>query len=160
MRAYRNVVLDLLQDIPEYQFVTIPTEHNIIEDALEVSSSLFKIPIYPNKKYEIQVKHSLAVPNNLKYWQVFEDDQHVNRFLTTSGEFENCFIDEENMNAKEAGDPILNQIADKEIIQLKTNSIPKGLVPLEELFDNNFVAKSLGVKPNNEDVEDVNIGTK
>ena len=74
MRAYKNVVLDLLQHIPEYQFVTIPTEHNIIEDALEVSSSLFKIPIYPNKKYEIQVKHRPAVLDNLKYWKVFEDD--------------------------------------------------------------------------------------
>ena len=36
--------------------------------------------------------------------------------------------------------------------------MPKGLVPLEELFDNNDVSKSLRVKPNNEDVEDINIG--
>ena len=43
---------------------------------------------------------------------------------------------------------------------MSTNSIPKGLVPLEELFDNNGVAKSPRVKPNNEEVEDVNIGTK
>ena len=54
----------------------------------------------------------------------------------------------------------LNQIAEKDIIQLSTHNIPKGLVPLEELFDNNDVAKSPGVKPNNEEVEDVNIGTK
>ena len=32
------------------------------------------------------------------------------------------------------------------------------MVPQEELFDNNDVAKSLGVKPNNEEVQDVNIG--
>ena len=50
MRAYRNVVLDLLQDIPEYQFFIVPREQNVIEDALEVSTSLFKIPIYQNKK--------------------------------------------------------------------------------------------------------------
>ena len=75
MRAYINVVLDLLQDIPEYQFVTIPREHNVLEDALEFSASLFKILIYPNKKYEIQVKHRPALPNNLKYWYVFEHDQ-------------------------------------------------------------------------------------
>ena len=113
MGAYRNVVLDLLQDIQEYKFVTIPREHNVIADALVVSASLFKIPIYPNKKYEIQVKHMPAVPDNLKYWQVFEDDQQINRFLTTSCEFENCFINEENMNEKDAGDAILNQIVDK-----------------------------------------------
>lgn len=80
--------------------------------------------------------------------------------MTTSGEIENCFIDEENMNAKEAEDPIRNQVPDKEIIQLNTNSIPKGLVPLEELFENNDVTKIPGVKPNNEYVEDVNIGTE
>ena len=43
---------------------------------------------------------------------------------------------------------------------MSINSIPKGLVPLEELFDNNDVAKSPRVKPNNEDVEDVNVGTE
>ena len=35
-----------------------------------ISSSLFKIPIHPNKKYGIEVKHRPAVPDNLKYWQV------------------------------------------------------------------------------------------
>ena len=75
MRAYRNIVLDLLQDILEYQFVVVLREHNTIADALAVSDSLFKIPIHPNKKYEIEVKHRAAVPGNLKYWQVFEDDK-------------------------------------------------------------------------------------
>ena len=37
----------------------------------------------------------------------------------------------------------LNVFAGKDIIQLKNNSIPKGLVPLEELFDKNDVAKIL-----------------
>ena len=41
---------------------------------------------------------------------------------------------------------------------MSTNNISKGLVRLEELFDNNDVAKSPRVKPNNEEVEDVNIG--
>ena len=68
MRDYRNIVLDLLQDISEYQFVIIPREKNVIADALAVSASLFKIPIYPNKKYEIEVKHRPAVLDNLKYW--------------------------------------------------------------------------------------------
>jgi ribonuclease HI len=75
MRAYRNVVLDLLQDILEYQFVVVPREQNAIADALAVSTSLLKFPIYPNKKYEIEVKHRPAVPDNSKYWQVFEHDK-------------------------------------------------------------------------------------
>lgn len=160
MRAYRNTVLDLLQDIREYQFVVIQREQNVIANALAVSASVFKIPIHPNKKYEIQMKHRPTVPDNLKYWQVFEDGKQGERFLTTSGEFENCFIDEGKLNMEETMNQSLNQIAKKVIIQLSTNSIPKGLVPLEELFDNNDVAKSLGVNPNNEELQDVNIGTK
>lgn len=67
MRAYRKTIIDLLKDIPEYQFVNIPREQNVIADALAISSSLFKIPVHPNKKYEIHVKHTLAVPDNLMY---------------------------------------------------------------------------------------------
>jgi hypothetical protein len=53
-----------------------------------------------------------------------------------------------------------NVIAGKEIIQLKNNCIPKGLVPLEELFDNNDVEKNPKVTPNEGEAEDCNIGTK
>lgn len=41
---------------------------------------------------------------------------------------------------------------------MKNNCIPKGLVLLEKLFENNDVAKNHGVKPSHEDVEDINVG--
>ena len=51
------------------------------------------------------------------------------------GEFENVKIDQENMFKKEeSADPILEyqtQLARKDIIQLKSNTIPSGLVHLE-----------------------------
>jgi hypothetical protein len=94
--------------------VIVPREHNVIAYALAVLTSLFKIPIYPNKRYEVQVKHKPIVPDNLKYWQVIEDDQQLKIFLTTSGEFENCFIDEENLNTEETINQSLNQIADNQ----------------------------------------------
>ena len=46
----------------------MPRQQNVIADALVVSASLFKTPIYPNKKYKIQVKNKPVVPDNLKYW--------------------------------------------------------------------------------------------
>jgi hypothetical protein len=52
-----------------------------------------------------------------------------------------------------------NQIAGKDIVQLKSNIIPKGLVLLEKLFANNDVARSPKIKVNEGDVEDCNIGT-
>jgi len=42
---------------------------------------VFKIPIFPKNKYEIEVKHRPEVPDNIKYWQVFEDDKKVERVL-------------------------------------------------------------------------------
>jgi hypothetical protein len=39
-------------------------------------------------------------------------------------------------------------------VQLKNNIIPKGLVPLEKLFDENDVARNPKITVNDEDVED------
>lgn len=47
----------------------------------------------------------------------------------------------------------------KSIGKLKNNTIPKGLVPLEELFDKNDIAKNPKVTPNEAKIEDCNIGT-
>ena len=164
MRAYRNLVLDLLEGFKEYELLVIPRNQNIIVDALVVSTSVFKITIYTNRKYEIKVKYRPSIPDNVKYWQVFEHDSHINRFMTLTDEFENLAIDQdkEEEHIKDANQNegvFLNQIADKEIIQLKNNYFPIGLIPLEELFDHNDVAKCPGVVPSGTEVEDLNIGT-
>jgi hypothetical protein len=81
-----------------------------------------------------------------------------------SGEFEILNIDQENMNdKKESVEPeptYLTQLAGKDIIQLKSNSSPRGLVPLEDIFYSNDVAKSPKVAPRDDEVEECNIGTK
>ena len=43
---------------------------------------------------------------------------------------------------------------------MKNNTFPKGLVPLEQLFEQNDVAKNPGVAPNDAEVEECNIGTE
>ena len=50
-------------------------------------------------------------------------------------------------------------IGGKDIIQLKSNYIPKVLIHLNKLFDQNDVAKYPDVQPNKNDIEDQNIGT-
>ena len=81
-----------------------------------------------------------------------------------SGEFENLTIDQNNTNKDESSvEPkpaYLTQLAGKDIIQLKSNSFPRGLVPLEDIFYNNDVAKSPRVAPRDDEVEDYNIGTE
>ena len=48
----------------------------------------------------------------------------------------------------------------RDIVQLKRNHIPRGLIPLESLFDQNDVAKEPKVDPATYVVEDINIGTE
>jgi hypothetical protein len=126
---------------------------------LATSASAFKIPIFPNEKYEIEVKHRLAVPDNIKYWQVFEDENQVESFLQMSDEFANMNIDDEcccdeDESAYERSDedPFQNLIAGRDIVQLKNNIIPKGLVPLENIFDENDMARNPKITTNDNDV--------
>jgi hypothetical protein len=85
LRTYRNLVLDILEQFPEYNISVIPRGQNQTTDALATSASVFKIPIFPNKKYEIEVKNRPAVPDNIKYWQVFEDDKKNRKFPQDGG---------------------------------------------------------------------------
>jgi hypothetical protein len=115
LRSYRNLVMDLLEEFSEYDLLTIPRGKNQIFDALATSASVFKIPIFPNIKYEIEFKHRLIVPDNIKYWQVFEDDKQVELFLQRSDEFANtnihgeCCCDEDgSADARNDDDPFHN----------------------------------------------------
>jgi hypothetical protein len=67
------------------------------------------------------------------------------------------YEDEESVESKPT---YLTQLAGKDIIQLKSNSFPRGLVPLEDIFDNNDVAKIPKVAPRDDEVEECNIGTE
>jgi len=51
------------------------------------------------------------------------------------------------------------QINQMEVLQLKDNVIPKGFIPLEELFYHDDVARKPTLQPTEKGVEEVNIGT-
>ena len=96
----------------------------------------------------------------------------IRRFLEFSGEFVNTQIDNKNENFENFQDDeeneeetvgnkkIKNELGRKDIMQLKNNFIPRGLIPSENIFDQNDVAKDPKVKPSNNVVEDRNIGTE
>jgi len=52
------------------------------------------------------------------------------------------------------------KIADHRMLVLKNNQIPKGLIPLERLFDQNDIPVKSTLYPQPEEVEDCDIGTK
>ena len=87
LRSYKNLVLDLLEGFKDYHFTITPRKENVVADALAVSASVFKIHVYPNKEYTIEVKHKPTIPNNVDHWQIFDDDKQINRFMEISGEF-------------------------------------------------------------------------
>jgi hypothetical protein len=49
---------------------------------------------------------------------------------------------------------------DADMLHLKSYVLPRGLVPLEDLFDFNDVAKKLKIEASGQEVEDCNIGTE
>jgi hypothetical protein len=51
-------------------------------------------------------------------------------------------------------------IANHHMLVLKNNQIPKGLIPLERLFDHDDIPLKSTLQPQPEEVEDCNISTK
>jgi len=154
MRAYRNAVLYILKVFSYYTLTCVPRVKNSIADALAKAASNLKIPMNSSNKFEIHVKHRPAVPDNQRHWQVFQNDGEINDFLQNKGEFENVLMDAEHDDGSNE-----LQINQMEVLQLKDNVIPKGLIPLEELFDHDDVARKPTLQPTEKGVEEVNIGT-
>jgi hypothetical protein len=91
---------------------------------------------------------------------VFEDNIEIKIFLESVDEFFALHIDQDHDSE---GDPppqvFLNKVVNHHIIQLPRNHIPKGLVPMEMLFDGNDVAVKGEFSNEDVDVAECNIGT-
>lgn len=75
MRAYRNLVLDMLENFQAYTFMVKTREQNSIADSHVVSTNLLIIPMHSTEKYEVEIRHRPVIPDSITHWQVFEDDQ-------------------------------------------------------------------------------------
>jgi len=136
MRAYQNAVLDILRVFSDYTLTCVPRAQNIIVDSLAIAASNLKVPMNSNNKFEIHVKHHPAVLDNQRYWQVFQGDDEIDKFLQNKGKFKYTSIDVEY----DDGDADI-EVVQMEVLQFKDNIIPKGLIPLEELFDHDDEAR-------------------
>jgi hypothetical protein len=162
LKSYRNEVWDLVDNFfSAFNISFIPREKNALADSLAVSVSLFRIPLSPKRKYDVEIKYRPAVPDNVRHWKVFEDDLEIKNFLQVVDEFSTLHIDQDpDLEGHPCPEVFLNKISNHQIIQLPSNHIPKGLVPLERLFNGNDVAVKGEVS--NEDVNstECNIGTQ
>ena len=72
MRVYRNEVWDILGNIfTKHRVRVISRIQNKIVDSLATTTGNFKILVYPDGKYKIEVVNRPFIPNNSKYWKVF-----------------------------------------------------------------------------------------
>ena len=46
----------------------------------------------------MEILNRPSIPDNYKYWQVFEDDMYIRIFLELLGEFVNTHVENENGN--------------------------------------------------------------
>ena len=47
------------------------------------------------------MKHRPTVPDNQRYWQVFQDDEEIDDFLQNKGKFKDTSIDVEHDDGKD-----------------------------------------------------------
>jgi hypothetical protein len=154
LRSYRNATLDAHQCFTEIDFQVMPRGQNILADGLATSTTTCKIPFRPTRQYTVEVKCRPTVPDNIRYWQVFGNDDQIEDFLQCKNDFECTNIDlendDDNVNKSVFENGSVNKVDSEElnenevdsgILHLKNNVLPRGLVPLEDLFDFNDVAK-------------------
>jgi len=76
MRAYRNLIWDLIDNFFQaFNITAVPRDLNQQADSLALAASTFKSPIIPQIKSEVEMRHRASILDNVKHWQVFEDDQ-------------------------------------------------------------------------------------
>jgi hypothetical protein len=104
---------------------------------------------------------------------VFGNDDQIEDFLQCKNDFECTNIDleneDENVNRSYFEIDSVNSVDSRElgddemetdILHLKSNVLPRGIFPLEDLFDFNDVAKKPKIEASGQEVEYCNIGTE
>ena len=125
IKAYRDEVWKLRDSFMIFDISYIPRAMNHLVDFLAISADMFIPPMLPKLNYEIQVKYRPSLPDNVKYWKVFEDDDELSKFLQVVDEFSDMHIDQENIKVEESQRPKLKEkMGQHNIVQLSSNHIP------------------------------------
>jgi ribonuclease HI len=67
LQQYKNEVWDLVENFfVAFNISFIPREVNQKADSLAMDVSTFIPPIGPNIKYQVEVRHRIAIPDNIK----------------------------------------------------------------------------------------------
>lgn len=133
LKSYRHRVWDLLEDFDAFNILAIPRHRNQHADRLATVGAQYDIPNSINAVCDQQYIKIIIRPsvldNNMN-WQVFKDDEQILQFLFE----EDVFASSNQQRYKE-------QYGDQ-VLQLKNNKLPKGLVTLESAFNSDDQVKT------------------
>ena len=82
--------------------------------SLAITAGKFKTPTVGKRKYKVDIVNRPSIPENTKYWQVFENDMQIKTFLELSGEFVNTQIENESLDSKKFQDVDEERVAETE----------------------------------------------
>jgi hypothetical protein len=127
LRIYRNLILDTIERFEAFSIEVVPRDKNHVVDALVMSIAILQPceeTLCDQCKMEVIFRQSL--PNK---WQIFNDDAQILRVQHNMHEFSNSQINflAESMNLR--------------VEYLPNDTHPKGVVPLERMFDRHDMYK-------------------
>ena len=93
LKAYRDEVWKLRDSFMFFELSYIPRALNHLDDSLAVTTSLFVPSLPPKLSYDVHVKYRPSLPDNVKFWRVFEKDDELGKFLQLVDEFSDIHID-------------------------------------------------------------------
>ena len=110
---------------------SIPRRKNVVADTLSISASTLQ-PVERKKlkRFLVKLVFLPSIPNNITNIQVFQDDQNILNFIMCSHHFQGQEIDD-TPDDKPEDDELED---DDGILNLKTNTITKGMFELECIF--------------------------
>jgi ribonuclease HI len=81
LKDYINQVWDIVEALfLFFNIVYIPRNQNEQDDSLAKVASTFKTPFPPNLKYEVKVRYSPSILDNVKHYRVFVEDSKIKMF--------------------------------------------------------------------------------
>ncbi|KAH9310211.1 hypothetical protein KI387_038122 [Taxus chinensis] len=120
---------------------TIGRDKNSRADSLGVVAALLNLDqppaLFKQVDYKVEMVFHLKLLDNAQQWKVFNDDKKIDAFLQQQDNFEEIYYKGITSPPRQTivGEVDSKIAGSQEIIQLKGNTIPKGLVSLEEMFD-------------------------
>lgn len=99
-----------------------------------------------------------SIPDKVYNFQVFQDKQQIKDFMSSSGIFASQIIEEDSADSDEDVFQVQDEDLVDGVVQLKTNKIPKGIVSLERLFDQDTIQHRMKDNIQVEEAKKVNIG--